>query len=156
MIKLNNKNNIPNWDNYFMQIAKVVSKRSNCIRRSTGAIIIKDNRIISTGYNGTPRGIQNCNENGCKRCNSDNIKTGENLEECICSHAEENSIVQAAYHGVSLKNATMYATNSPCIICTKMIINAGIKKVIYLKKYKFNKLVESLFKQVNISFEKLL
>ena len=124
----------PGWDEYFMEIAKVVALRSNCSRRHVAAVIVKDGRIISTGYNGTPRGIKNCNEGGCPRCNS-NAPSGTSLEECICSHGEENSIVQAAYHGISIKGATLYTTFSPCLLCAKMIINSGIVEVVYNESY---------------------
>lgn len=124
----------PSWDEYFMAIAHVVATRSNCRRRQVAAVIVKDNRIISTGYNGTPRGIKNCNEGGCRRCNSD-VSSGKNLDECLCSHAEENAITQAAYHGISVKGATLYTTYSPCLMCAKMIINSGIAKVVYNESY---------------------
>ncbi len=124
----------PDWDVYFMEIAKVVAARSNCSRRHVAAVIVKDKRIISTGYNGTPRGIKNCNECGCPRCNS-NAPSGTSLEECICSHGEENAIVQAAYHGICVKDSTLYTTFSPCLLCAKMIINAGIREVVYNESY---------------------
>lgn len=124
----------PDWDEYFMAIAHVVATRSSCNRRQVAAVIVKDNRIISTGYNGTPRGIKNCNEGGCRRCNSD-VPSGKSLDECLCSHAEENAITQAAYHGISVKGATLYTTYSPCLMCAKMIINSGIAKVIYNEPY---------------------
>src|SRR5262245_37416120 len=124
----------PGWDEYFMNIAKVVALRSNCLKRKVAAIIVKDKRIISTGYNGTPRGLKNCNEGGCPRCNSF-ARSGSALEDCYCSHAEENSIVQAAYHGVSIKGGVLYTTFSPCLLCTKMIINSGITEVVYNTDY---------------------
>jgi len=124
----------PDWDHYFMEIAKVVAIRGNCSRRQVAAVIVKDHRIISTGYNGTPRGIQNCFDGGCPRCNS-NTPSGHDLANCVCCHAEENSIVQAAYHGISVKDATLYTTFSPCLQCAKMIINAGIKEVVYHQEY---------------------
>lgn len=124
----------PSWDHYFMGIAKVAAMRSNCIKRKVAAVIVRDKRIISTGYNGTPRGIENCNDGGCPRCNSFGA-SGVDLGECLCSHAEENSIVQAAFHGVSVKDATLYTTFSPCLLCTKMIINSGIKEVVYNATY---------------------
>ena len=124
----------PDWDEYFMQIAQVVALRSNCSRRQVAAVIVKDHRIISTGYNGTPRGITNCDEGGCPRCNSD-APSGTALEECLCCHGEENAIVQAAYHGISVKDSTLYTTFSPCLLCAKMIINAGIKEVVYAERY---------------------
>ncbi len=124
----------PSWDEYFMQIAREVASRSNCIKRKVAAIIVKDKRIISTGYNGTPRKTKNCNEGGCKRCNSF-ARSGTGLTECRCSHGEENAIVQASYHGVSLNGATLYSTFSPCMTCSKMIINAGIAEVVFNADY---------------------
>ena len=124
----------PGWDEYFMRIAQVVALRSNCSRRQVAAVIVKDHRIISTGYNGTPRGIKNCHEGGCPRCSSD-APSGTALEECLCCHGEENAIVQAAYHGISVKDSTLYTTFSPCLLCAKMIINAGIREVVYAERY---------------------
>jgi len=118
-----------------------------------GAVVVKDNRIISTGYNGTPRGIKNCFEGGCHRCKSE-TSSGVSLSECLCSHAEENAITQAAYYGVSLKDSTLYCTESPCLICAKMIIGAGIKKVIYEREYHFNEIVKKLFKEALITLKK--
>ncbi|HXX49284.1 MAG TPA: deaminase, partial [Myxococcota bacterium] len=115
----------PSWDEYFMSIARVVASRSNCIKRKVGSVIALDRRIISTGYNGTPRGIRNCNEGGCPRC-AGAAEAGTRLDECLCSHAEENAITQSAYHGVSVRGGTVYTTFCPCLICTKMIINAGL------------------------------
>jgi dCMP deaminase len=112
------------WDEYFMAIAEVVSTRANCAKRRVAAVVVRDHRIVSTGYNGTPRGTRNCNEGGCARC-LDLAPSGSGLSDCLCSHAEENAIVQAAYHGVSLRGATLYCTFQPCILCTKMIVNAG-------------------------------
>ncbi|MFO1519687.1 MAG: deaminase [bacterium] len=124
----------PSWDEYFMNIARMVALRSNCLKRKVAAVIVKDKRIISTGYNGTPRGVKNCNEGGCPRCNSF-AKSGSGLEDCYCSHAEENSITQSAYHGVNIKGGTLYTTFSPCLLCTKMIINSGISEVVYNTDY---------------------
>ncbi len=127
----------PGWDEYFMRIAKVASLRSNCVKRKVAAIIVRDKRVISTGYNGTPRGTKNCYEGGCPRCNS-LADSGTRLEECLCSHGEENAITQAAYHGVSVKGGTLYTTFAPCLMCTKMIINAGIREVVYNQDYPLN------------------
>ena len=124
----------PGWDEYFMRIAGIVALRSNCMKRKVAAVVVKDRRIISTGYNGTPRGVTNCNEGGCPRCN-ELADSGTRLDECLCSHAEENAIVQAAYHGISVNRATLYSICSPCLICTKMIINAGIARVVYNLEY---------------------
>jgi dCMP deaminase len=127
----------PTWDAYFMNIAKVVATRGNCIKRKVAAIIVKDRRVISTGYNGTPRGAKNCNEGGCPRCNH-LAESGTALDECLCCHGEENAITQAAYHGISLKGSTLYTTFAPCLLCTKMIINSGIAEVVYNQDYPLN------------------
>jgi dCMP deaminase len=129
--------NRPSWDEYFMKIAQVASLRSNCVKRKVAAVIVRDKRVISTGYNGTPRGTKNCYEGGCPRCNN-LADSGTKLDECLCSHGEENAITQAAYHGVSVKDATLYTTFAPCLMCTKMIINAGIREVVYNKDYPLN------------------
>lgn len=132
-----------------MAIAQVAAMRSSCRRRQVAAVIVKDQRIISTGYNGTPRGLRNCDEGGCPRCAS-KAPSGSNLGECICSHGEENAIVQAAYHGIAVKDSTLYTTYSPCLLCAKMIINAGIKEVVYLNTYRFDGLVESIFSEAGV------
>lgn len=139
----------PDWDEYFMNIAKVVASRSNCMKRHVAAIIVKDRRVISTGYNGTPRGVKNCSEGGCPRCNQF-AEGGTRLDECLCSHGEENAIVQASYHGISIKDSTLYTTFAPCLMCTKMIINAGIKEVVYNIDYPLNDTALDLYKEVSI------
>ena len=144
----------PGWDQYFMDIAEMVAKRSNCSRRHVAAVLVKDKRIISTGYNGTPRGIKNCNEGGCPRCSS-NAPSGEKLGECLCCHAEENSIVQAAYHGISVAGATLYTTYSPCLLCSKMIINAGIKEVVYKQRYSIDSTSMRLLAEAGITVRPL-
>lgn len=140
----------PTWDEYFMAIARVISSRGNCAKRRVAAVVVKDSRIVSTGYNGTPRGTSNCNSGGCPRCLS-LTPSGEALGECVCSHAEENAITQAAYHGVSLKGATIYSTFMPCIMCTKMIINAGISEVVFHSDYPLPPEAASLFRQAGVS-----
>ena len=139
----------PTWDEYFMSIARVVSMRSNCMKRKVAAIIVKDMRVVSTGYNGTPRGAKNCNEGGCPRCNS-MAASGTALDECLCCHGEENAITQAAYHGTSLKGATLYSTFAPCLLCTKMIINSGIAEVVYNQDYPLNDTALSLLKECGV------
>ena len=124
----------PGWDEYFMEIAHVVARRSNCMKRKVAAVIVIDRRVISTGYNGTPRGALNCDEGGCPRCNA-LAPAGHILEDCMCNHAEENAIVQAAYHGTSVRGGTLYCTYSPCLHCTKLIINAGLSEVVYDADY---------------------
>ena len=140
----------PGWDEYFMNIAKVVATRSNCMKRKVAAIIVKDRRVISTGYNGTPRGARNCNEGGCPRCNG-MAASGTALDECLCSHGEENAITQAAYHGISLKGSTLYTTFAPCLQCTKLIINSGIVEVVYNKDYALNDSALSLLTECGIA-----
>jgi dCMP deaminase len=123
----------PSWDEYFMELASVVRKRADCTRRVVGVLIVKDFRIISTGYNGTPHGIKNCSEGGCSRCqkrDQGKIDWYEYEESCVCIHAEQNAIIQAAYLGASTKGATLYSTTNPCSSCAKMLINAGIVKVV--------------------------
>lgn len=139
----------PDWDHYFMDIAQVVAARANCSRRQVAAVIVKDHRIISTGYNGTPRGIKNCFEGGCPRCDSD-TPSGHDLASCVCSHAEENSIVQAAYHGISVKDSTLYTTFSPCLQCAKMIINSGISEVVYHQEYSIAKQAFELLNEAGV------
>jgi dCMP deaminase len=124
----------PAWEDYFMGITSLVAQRSTCTRRAVGAVIVKDKRILSTGYNGAPAGISHCIDTGCLR-EQLNVPSGERHELCRGIHAEQNAIIQAAYHGVSVKGATLYCTNLPCSICAKMIINAGIKVIYYQNRY---------------------
>ncbi|MBL0717546.1 MAG: cytidine/deoxycytidylate deaminase family protein [Desulfosarcina sp.] len=124
----------PSWEKYFMDIAFLVAKRSTCLRRSVGAVIVKNKRILATGYNGAPSGISHCSETGCLRERL-KVPSGERHELCRGIHAEQNSIIQAAFHGVSIKDATLFCTNHPCSICAKMIINAGITKIYFYDGY---------------------
>ncbi len=124
----------PDWDQYFMEIAEIIKKRSTCIRRQVGAIIVKDNRILSTRYNGAPKGLKHCYETGCLRSNL-SIPSGERHELCRGLHAEQNAIIQAAVFGTAIEGATIYTTLSPCVLCTKMIINAGIKRIVLREDY---------------------
>jgi len=143
----------PSWDEYFIDIAELVSRRSTCLRRSVGAVIVKNRRILSTGYNGAPTGLRHCCEVGCIRERL-NIPSGERHELCRGLHAEQNAIIQAALHGVSVKDATLYCTNHPCIICSKMIINAGIINIIYRQGYQDELAVEML-EEAGIKVSKL-
>jgi len=144
----------PGWDEYFMAIARVVASRSNCVKRKVAAVITVDRRIISTGYNGTPRGVRNCNEGGCPRCNAF-AEGGTRLDECLCSHGEENAITQAAYHGVSVRGGTLYTTFSPCLTCTKMIINAGIVEVIYNADYPLGGTALELLREAGVKVRRV-
>jgi len=124
----------PTLDEYFMEIAKVVAKRSTCLRQNVGAVIVKDKRILTTGYNGAPSGLPHCLEIGCLR-EQLKVPSGERQELCRAVHAEQNAIIQAALHGISIAGATLYTTHQPCIMCAKMIINAKIVRVVYGKRY---------------------
>ncbi|MEI6602731.1 MAG: dCMP deaminase family protein [Clostridia bacterium] len=124
----------PSWDDYYMEMVDVIKKRSTCLRRQVGAIIVKDKRIISTGYNGSPMNTKHCEEVGCLR-DELKIPSGERHELCRAIHAEQNALVQAAYSGTSVKDAVMYITTQPCSLCAKMLINAGISKVIFRGEY---------------------
>ena len=117
-----------------MSIAQLVATRSTCLRRKVGAVLVKDRRILATGYNGAPIGVRHCEEIGCLREQLD-VEPGERHELCRGLHAEQNVIIQAAYHGVSTKGTTLYSTHLPCIICSKMLINAGVETIFYLEGY---------------------
>jgi dCMP deaminase len=124
----------PTLDEYFMEIASVVAKRSTCLRQHVGAVIVKDKRILATGYNGAPSGLPHCEEVGCLRDRM-SVPSGERQELCRGVHAEQNAIIQAAKFGISVDGGTLYSTHCPCITCAKIIINAGIKRVVYGKEY---------------------
>jgi dCMP deaminase len=124
----------PSWDAYFMEITRVVASRSTCLRRKVGATIIKDKRILTTGYNGAPKGLAHCQEVGCIRAEKQ-VPSGERHELCRALHAEQNAILQAALYGVSISGATVYCTTHPCVMCAKMMINAGMKEVVISKSY---------------------
>ena len=124
----------PSWDDYFMDIAELVASRSTCLRRQVGAVIVKDRRIISTGYNGAPRGVSLCLDVGCLR-EQLGVPSGERHELCRAVHAEQNAIIQAALHGVSTNGATLYCTTQPCVLCAKMLLNAGIKEIFFRGSY---------------------
>ncbi len=124
----------PSWDEYFLEIAFLVAKRSTCLRRKVGALVVKDRRILATGYNGTPSGIRHCAQTGCLR-EKMSVPSGQRHELCRGLHAEQNVLLQASLHGVSLKDSVLYVTNQPCLICTKMIINAGIREVVMAGHY---------------------
>jgi len=137
--------NRPDWDSYFMEMAQVASKRSTCMRRSVGAVIVKDKRLLATGYNGTPRGMAHCEEVGCLRTKL-NVPSGKMHELCRGIHAEQNAVIQAAVHGVSVDGGTLYCTHQPCVVCTKILINAGIKKIVYANPYP-DELAENMMKE---------
>ena len=127
-------NERPSWETYFMDITTLVARRTTCTRRAVGAVIVKDKRILSTGYNGAPSGVRHCAEVGCLR-EQLKVQSGMRHELCRGIHAEQNAIIQAAYHGVSVKGAALFCTTQPCSICAKMLINAGITTIYYEAGY---------------------
>ncbi len=138
----------PSWDEYFLSIALLVSKRSTCLRRKVGAVIVKDKRILATGYNGAPSNIEHCEKMGCLR-DKLKIPSGERHELCRGLHAEQNALLQAALHGITVKGAKIYATTQPCIICAKMLINAGTKEVIIAGRYP-DKMARDFLKEAGV------
>jgi len=142
----------PSWDEYFMEIADLVRTRSTCVRRQVGAVIVKDKRILATGYNGAPMGCKHCTDIGCMR-EKLSIPSGERHELCRAIHAEQNAIVQAAHSGVAIDGAVIYVTHQPCVLCAKMIINAGIKKIIFKGEYP-DKLSIDMLKEAGIEMVK--
>ncbi len=138
----------PDWDEYFLDIAKLVAKRSTCLRRQVGALIVKNRRILTTGYNGTPTGITHCEVVGCLRKKL-KVPSGERHELCHGLHAEQNSIIQAALYGVNIEGGTLYCTNQPCSICAKMLINAGIKEIVIESGYP-DKMAREFFDEAGI------
>lgn len=141
----------PSWDRYFMNITNVVASRSTCLRRKVGAVIVKDKRLLTSGYNGAPQGLSHCLDMGCLRAER-GVPSGERQELCRGTHAEQNAIVQAALYGVAIEGGTLYCTHQPCSACTKMIINAGIKRIVYQQAYP-DELAVELLKEAGIRFE---
>jgi dCMP deaminase len=124
----------PTYEEYFMEMAYLAASRSTCLRRNVGAVLVKDKHLLSTGYNGPPKGLKHCDETGCLRSNL-GIPSGERHEICRGLHAEQNAIIQAAVFGVSIKGSILYVTNTPCVVCAKMLINAGVKEIVYDGEY---------------------
>ena len=143
----------PSWDDYYMEMVDVIKKRSTCLRRQVGAIIVKDKRIISTGYNGAPMNCKHCEEIGCLR-EMLQVPSGERHELCRAIHAEQNALVQAAYSGTSVKDSDMYITTQPCSLCDKMIINAGIKKIVFKGDYP-DELAMDMLKEAGVRVVKI-
>ena len=143
----------PDWDHYFMGFANLARTRSTCIRRGVGAVIVKDNRIMATGYNGTPQGITHCEETGCLRQQL-GVPSGQRAELCRGLHAEQNAIIQAATLGQNIGGSVLYCTTQPCSICSKMIINAGIKRVVIAEPYP-DELGEAMLKEAGVTIDVL-
>lgn len=134
MIKTNQKKR-PEWDEYFLEIAELVATRSTCLRRSVGAVLVKDHQILATGYNGAVTGARHCQDIGCIR-EENNVPSGEKQELCRAVHAEQNALIQAAKYGVAVNGATLYCTHQPCVTCRKMLKNAGIENIKFMLSYK--------------------
>ncbi|MGE5662890.1 MAG: deoxycytidylate deaminase [Deltaproteobacteria bacterium] len=143
----------PDWDTYFMDMAKLAARRSSCLRRAVGAVLVKDRRLLATGYNGVPSGVTHCEVTGCLR-EKLGVPSGERHELCRGLHAEQNAIIQAAFHGVSIRDAVLYCTNLPCIICAKMLINAGVRRIVYLEGYA-DSLTEEMLAEVGLETVRL-
>lgn len=142
----------PSWDKYFMKIAHLVKERSTCLRRKVGSVLVKDRRILATGYNGAPKGLPHCDVTGCLR-EKMKIPSGERQELCRGVHAEQNAIVQAAVFGVSTRGATLYTTTFPCVVCAKLIINAEIEEIVYDDEYE-DKLAKQILEEAGIKIRK--
>jgi dCMP deaminase len=142
----------PDWDEYFLKLALLVAERSTCLRHHVGAVIVKDKKILTTGYNGAASGTKDCLELGCLR-NKLNIPSGTRHEVCRAIHAEQNAIIQASLHGISIRGATIYCTHSPCILCAKMLVNAKIARFVACSEYA-DPSFKSLFKEAGVKFEK--
>lgn len=150
---MDNKDTRLSWPEYFMRICHLVAERSTCLRRKVGAIAVKDKRILATGYNGTPAGLRHCLEVGCLR-DQLGIPSGQRHELCRGLHAEQNVIIQAALHGVSIQGSTLYCTTQPCIICSKMLINCGVEAIYFSQGYP-DELAKSMLEEAKVHFERL-
>ncbi len=144
----------PSWDEYFMEMAELTAKRSTCMRRSVGAVIVKDRRAIATGYNGAPRGIAHCEERGGCIRQQMNIPSGQRHELCMALHAEQNAIIQAAAMGNSIEGGTIYITHQPCAICAKMIINSGITRIVIKEGYP-DELAAAILEEAGLEIERI-
>jgi len=143
----------PSWDDYFMKIAEEVSTRSTCLRRHVGAVVVKDRRILATGYNGAPQGIRHCGEVGCLR-EEQGVPSGEKHELCRGLHAEQNAVIQAALHGVSIAGSTIYSTHKPCSLCAKILINAGIRKILFSDGYS-DRLADEILAEAGVDVKQM-
>ncbi|MFW5998618.1 MAG: deoxycytidylate deaminase [Bacillota bacterium] len=145
--------NRPGWNEYFMEMADLASRRATCLRRKVGAVLVKDKQILATGYNGAPKNILHCEKTGCLRKEKD-VPSGERHEICRGVHAEQNLVAQAAVHGVKTENATVYCTHQPCVICAKILINAGIQNIYYKNGYE-DEFTKKLLDQSSIKYIKI-
>lgn len=141
----------PSWDEYFLEIARLVKTRSTCLRRQVGSVFVRDKRVLATGYNGAPSGLKHCEEVGCIR-EREGIPSGERHELCRGIHAEQNAMLQAAQHGIGLRGSILYGTNQPCVLCAKMLINAGVERIVVLGGYP-DKLAQEMLGEAGIQVE---
>ena len=141
----------PSWDEYFLEIAALVSSRSTCLRRQVGAVFVRDKRVLTTGYNGAPGGLKHCEEVGCIR-EREGIPSGERHELCRGIHAEQNAMLQAAQFGISLRDSVLYCTNQPCVLCAKMLINTGVKRIVVRDGYP-DKLSQEMLEEAGVVIE---
>jgi len=144
--------NRPDWNQYFMEMAELAAKRASCLRRKVGAVLVKNKKVLATGYNGAPKDITHCEVTGCLREKLE-VPSGERHEICRGVHAEQNLVAQAACHGVKTEGSTVYCTHQPCIICTKILINAGVEKIYFKNSYS-DQFAEKLLKESNVEFLK--
>ena len=143
----------PDWEVYFLKMARLASTRSTCVRRHVGAVLVKEKKVLATGYNGVPSGISHCADVGCLR-DEEQVPSGQRHELCRGLHAEQNAILQAAYHGVSIQGSVLFCTNFPCVICSKMLINAGIRQIFYLEGYP-DSLSETLLNEAGMELHRI-
>lgn len=146
--------NRPDNDTYFMEMAQLISKRSTCVRRRVGAVIVKDKRVLTTGYNGSPKGTRHCEDHGCIR-EQQSVPSGTRHELCRGVHAEQNAVIQAAYFGISIDGGTIYTTTYPCSMCAKILINAGIREIVYSDRY-MDDLSCKLFGETNVTIRRFV
>jgi len=144
----------PGWDQYFMEITGVVANRSTCLRRHVGAVLVKDKRILASGYNGAPAGLKHCLEIGCLRERL-GVPSGERHELCRGLHAEQNAVIQAAVHGIAIKDSVCYVTHQPCLLCAKIMINAGVRKVVFQGDYP-DPLAQEIFKEAGVELARYI
>lgn len=144
----------PQWDDYFALLAELAARRSNCMKRRVGCIIARDNRVVATGYNGTPRGVTNCNQSGCARCNGDSKRTGVKLDECLCLHAEENALLEAGRDRVDRPGTVLYSSTCPCLSCAKKIIQLGVREVIYTHTYSMDAATAVLMQEAGVTLRR--
>lgn len=146
----------PEWDSYFMHFADLAAMRANCMKRRVGCVIVKDKRVVATGYNGTPRGFTNCNEGGCYRCNNPDIGTsGVGLSTCLCLHAEENALLEAGRSRVE-ENSILYCNTCPCLTCSIKIVQVGIKEVVYSQSYSMDEYSEKVFREAGVKLRQFI